>query len=124
MTLANRAALVGIAEIAPTRTSIGKTTLSLIADVAAAAVADAGLEPGDIDGLLVGPHVGETPQHVPATVAEYLGLQPRFAELVDLGGATAAGMIWRAAAAIAAGMCRTALCVLGNIREPSSERRG
>jgi acetyl-CoA acetyltransferase len=123
MTLANRAALVGVAEIAPTRISTGKTTLGLIAEVSAAAVADAGLEPGDIDGLLVGPHVGETPQHVPATVAEYLGLQPRFAELVDLGGASAAGMIWRAAAAISAGMCRTALCVLANIREPSGERR-
>ncbi len=36
---------------------------------------DAGLERDAIDGLLVGPQVGETPQHVAATVAEYLGLQ-------------------------------------------------
>lgn len=41
----------------------------------ARAVMDAGLERDAIDGLLVGPQVGETPQHVAATVAEYLGLQ-------------------------------------------------
>ena len=42
----------------------------------------------------------------PATVAEYLGLAPTVANVVDLGGASGPGMVWRAAAAIAAGMCR------------------
>jgi acetyl-CoA acetyltransferase len=115
--------IIGIGELPPRRQSSGVTTLGLIAEVSAAAAADAGVAPSDIDGLLVGPQVGETPQHVPATVAEYLGLQPRFAELVDLGGATAAGMVWRAAAAVEAGMCRIALCVLANVREPDRERR-
>lgn len=110
-------AIVGIGELAPQRYSEGATTLSMLADASIGALVDAGLTPDAIDGLLVGPQVGETPQHVPATVAEYLGLQPAMAGMVDLGGASAAGMAWRAAAAIEAGMCETVLCVLGNINE-------
>lgn len=113
----SKAAIVGIGELAPQRYSSGETTLSMIAAASIDAVQDAGLGPGDVDGLLAGPQVGETPQHVPATVAEYLGLHPDMANVVDLGGASAAGMAWRAAAAIDAGMCDTVLCVLGNINE-------
>ncbi|MBY4383809.1 acetyl-CoA acetyltransferase [Rhodococcoides fascians] len=113
-----RAAVVGIAELPPERTTFGVTTLEMLARAARLAVLDAGLTPSDIDGVMCGPQVGETPQHVPATVAEYLGLQPDFADIVDLGGATGAGMLWRAAAAIEAGMCTTVLCVLGNTRDP------
>ncbi|XKH61876.1 thiolase family protein (plasmid) [Halomonas sediminis] len=115
--MSNQAAIVGIGELPPVRRTQGKATLDMIAEVSALAVADAGLEPAAIDGLLVGPQVGETPQHVPATVAEYLGLQPTMSNVVDLGGASGAGMAWRAGAAIAAGMCETVLCVLGNVRE-------
>lgn len=122
MSLRGSAAIVGAAETPPRRTTPGMTTLDMIAVTAGKAVADAGMEPDEIDGLLVGPQVGETPQHVPATVAEYLGLAPSYADLVDLGGATGAGMVWRAAAAIAAGMCETALCVLGNVRTDVSPR--
>lgn len=118
----SRGVIVGVGELKPRRTTTGETTLGLIADVARAAVLDAGLGPEDIDGLLVGPQVGETPQHVPATVAEYLGLQPRMANVVDLGGASGPGMVWRAAAAIAAGMCETVLCVLANTREETPPR--
>jgi acetyl-CoA acetyltransferase len=116
------AAIVGIAELAPVRRTEGATTLGMIADVAAEAVRDAGIEPHAIDGLLVGPQVGETPQHVPATVAEYLGLAPTMANVVDLGGASGAGMAWRAAAAVAAGMCEAVLCVLANAREMNPPR--
>lgn len=123
MTLNKRCALVGVAEIPPARTTPGVTTLEMIARASRMALTDSGLTPADIDGLIVGPQVGETPQHVPATVAEYLGLQPRFADIVDLGGATGAGMVWRAAAAISAGMCETVLCVLGNTRDPGSASR-
>ena len=118
----SKAAIVGIGELTPVRHTEGETTLGMIAAVARLALIDAGLEPGAIDGLLVGPQVGETPQHVPATVAEYLGLRPRMANVVDLGGASAAGMIWRAAAAIAAGMCETVLCVLANTHEANPPR--
>lgn len=116
------AAIVGIGELKPHRSTDGRTTLDMIAEVSRLAVQDAGLEPQQIDGLLVGPQVGETPQHVPATVAEYLGLKPSMANVVDLGGASAAGMVWRAAAAIASGMCETVLCVLANTRQEPAPR--
>ncbi len=49
---------------------------------------------------------------VPATLAEYLGLPLDYGERVDLGGATSAGMIWRAAAAVELGLCEAVLCVV------------
>lgn len=116
-------ALIGVAELPPQRTTPGFSTLDMIARVSRLAAEDAGITPSDIDGLLVGPQVGETPQHVPATVAEYLGLQPSYADVVDLGGASGAGMVWRAAAAINAGMCETVLCVLANTRDPQNVPR-
>ncbi|GAA3762575.1 acetyl-CoA acetyltransferase [Spinactinospora alkalitolerans] len=116
-------AIVGIGELAPQRYSSGSTTLSMIAEASILAAHDAGITPDAIDGLLVGPQVGETPQHVPATVAEYLGLRPRMANVVDLGGASAVGMAWRATAAIASGMCETVLCVLGNVNDRGVARR-
>ena len=112
-----RAAISGIAELKPQRKTTGVSTMELLLDVSAKAAKDADIEPSQIDGLLVGPQVGETPQHVPATVAEYFGMQPTMSNVVDLGGASGAGMIWRAAAAIAAGQCETVLCVLGNHRD-------
>lgn len=115
-------AIAGIGELKPVRSTTDATTLGMIAEVARLAVEDAGFEPGAIDGLLVGPQVGETPQHVPATVAEYLGLRPNMTNVVDLGGASGAGMMWRATAAIAAGMCETVLCVLANTRETEPSR--
>ena len=110
------AAISGIGELKPQRRTDGVSTMELLIEVSARAAADAGIVPDEIDGLLVGPQVGETPQHVPATVAEYFGMQPTMSNVVDLGGASGPGMIWRAAAAIAAGQCETILCVLGNHR--------
>ena len=115
-------AICGIGELKPERRTHGVTTMELLARVSKLAVEDAGLEPAEVDGLLMGPQVGETPQHVPATLSEYLGLQPTMANVVDLGGASGPGMVWRAAAAIEAGMCETVLCVLGNHRNDPAPR--
>ncbi|SDO54920.1 thiolase family protein [Halobacillus aidingensis] len=116
-------AIIGIGELKPVRYSEGKTTLSLIAESVRLAIKDAGISKEDVDGLLVGPQVGETPQHVPATVSEYLGIDPTMSNTVDLGGATGPGMIWRAAAAIQAGMCETVVCVLANKNEKGETLR-
>jgi len=115
-------AITGISELPVLRQTQGQTTLGYIARAVKLAVKDAGLEKNEIDGLLVGPQVGETPQHVPATVAEYLGIQPTMSNVVDLGGASGAGMIWRAAAAIAMGQCENVVCVLANVREEEMPR--
>ena len=115
MSLRAVAAVVGVAERAPQRYTADETNLDLLSGVAIDAMADAGIDRTQVDGLLVHP-IGGLPGFVPATVAEFLGLRPRFAEVVDLGGATGAGMVWRAAAAIGAGMCTTCLCLTGTRR--------
>lgn len=116
--LSPHAAISGIGELKPVRKTENVATMDMLMRVSAEALADAGIGPDEVDGLLVAPQVGETPQHVPATVAEYFGIQPTMANVVDLGGASGPGMIWRAAAAIAAGQCKTVLCVIGNHRNP------
>ncbi|WP_299471951.1 thiolase family protein [uncultured Roseibium sp.] len=120
--LSPRTAISGIGELKPVRRTEGVTTLELLMQVSALALQDAGIGSDQVDGLLVGPQVGETPQHVPAMVSEYFGLQPTMSNMVDLGGASGPGMIWRAAAAIAAGQCETVLCVLGNHRNTPAPR--
>jgi len=114
MSLRGRAAAIGIAEMAPCKDMGGWTPLAIIAGMAREAIADAGLEPDDIDGLLTGVPVGDTGMLYPASVVEYLGLRARYLDVVDIGGASAAGMLWRAAAAIDAGLCSTVLCVCGD----------
>ncbi|HVN86959.1 MAG TPA: thiolase family protein [Candidatus Binatia bacterium] len=123
MSLRGAAAIVGLAERPPQRYSGEETLLELASGVAAEAIADSGIARARIDGLIVHP-MGGLPGFVPATVAEYLGLQPTFAEIVDLGGATGAGMVWRAAAAIQAGMCTNCLCVTATTRRPRPTRVG
>ncbi len=115
MSLRGVAAVVGLAERAPRRYTAEETNLDLLSGVAVDALADAGIDRSAVDGLLVHP-IGGLPGFVPATVAEFVGLRPSFAEVVDLGGATGAGMVWRAAAAIGAGLCHTCLCLTGTRR--------
>jgi len=76
------------------------------------AMVDAALVPRDVDGLLLAPTFAGAPVTIASMVADSLGLRPAYCDVVDLGGATAAGMVWRAGAAIQAGACRSVLCVL------------
>jgi acetyl-CoA acetyltransferase len=104
-------AVTGIAESAPIPKTEA-TYLELAAAVGREAMLDAGLTPAAVDGVLVAPMMAGAPTTLPAMTAEYLGLAPSYCDIVDLGGASAQGMAWRAAAAIAAGACTNVLCVL------------
>lgn len=109
------AAIVGAAQYKPQKYSEAPQMFHLeqVADLASQALADAGLQASDLDGLVInGPHFHEASVFVPAMAAEYLGLAVNFAEVVDLGGTTPVGMVWRAAAAIEMGLCQAVLCVL------------
>lgn len=115
MSLRGRAAIVGCAQYRPEKYATAPRMFHLeqIAELAGQALADAGLELQDLDGLAVnGAHFNEASAFVPAVVAEYLGIRVGFAEVVDLGGTSAVAMAWRAAAAIELGLCRAVLCVL------------
>lgn len=111
MGLTGKAAIVGYAEWPSRRKWSGRPLHSLEqwARLGREALDDAGLQPADVDGVCVG-NLSEAPRFVPATLAEYLGLEVNFAEHMDLGGATPVGMIWRAAAAIELGLCQAVLC--------------
>lgn len=105
----------------PTRNTEGETTLSLMAKSGLSAIEDSGLEFGDVDGVIVHP-IGGVAMLTPSTVLEYMGMEADFAEVVDLGGASGAGMIWRAVAAIEAGMCMACVCITGSSRRKRTPR--
>lgn len=115
MKLREETAITGMAELKPSKTPGGRTTLGLFSEVAGLAIRDAGLRPSDIDGLLVTPPIEDTTFMWPAQVAEYLKLKPRFLDMVELGGASGCGSILRAALAVAAGLCRHCICLSGGI---------
>ena len=119
MSMRGKAAIIGIGEFKPTRYTEGATTLGMLAEVGRLAIADAGLETGAIDGLVT-ESFAEAPMFAPATMVEYLGIDAKFAEVVDHGGATGAGMVARAAMAISAGLCETVLCLTAARRESRS----
>jgi acetyl-CoA acetyltransferase len=86
-------------------------------------VDDAGVDATAVNGLLC--HgLAESDMFVPATLSEYLGLPVNFGERVDLGGATSAGMVWRAAVAVELGLCDAVLAVVpGSSVLPKSVRQ-
>lgn len=121
MGLRGEAAIVGIAEYPHQRRYVGprKFTLSQWAELTRMALDDAGLRASDINGIVCS-DIRESGMFTPATVVEYLGQPVNFAERIDLGGATAVGMIWRAAAAIELGICDVVVCALPALPIPSN----
>ncbi|OBK25959.1 transporter [Mycobacterium asiaticum] len=123
--LRGEAAIIGIAELPAERrqTRPASFTLDQYAALAKAVIEDAGVKPAVVNGLSC--HgIAESDMFAPATLSEYLGLPVNFGDRVDLGGATAAGMVWRAAAAVELGICDAVLAVVpGSLELPRSERR-
>ena len=122
--LRGEAAIVGIAELSAERrpTKPPQFTLDQYAVLAKMVIEDAGVDPARVTGLIT--HgVAESAMFAPATLCEYLGLPLDFGERVDLGGASAAGMVWRAAAAVELGVCDAVLAVVpGSAAMPPSQR--
>ncbi len=94
----------------------GASPLTLMAQAARQALAEAGLRRRDVDGLITG-YATTMPHLMLSTVfAEYFGLKPHYAHVVQLGGATGAAMLALADALIHAGTCRHVLVVAGENR--------
>jgi acetyl-CoA C-acetyltransferase len=112
------AALVGFTEWAPQRKwDQPMFSMEACAKLASEALADAGIDKGEVDGLVIG-GLQESPLFPPLALAEYLQIQANFGEVVDIGGASSAGMIWRAAAAIEIGLCETVLVLVHSTPAP------
>jgi len=122
MGLRGDAHIVGFAERPSQRKFAGtpRLTVEQWAGLAADALADAGIAASEVDGIVCAGDVIESRMFVPATLAEYCGWKVNFAERTDLGGASAVGMVWRAAAAIELGICDVVVgATVGEPRPPS-----
>ena len=100
----------------------GSTPLTLMAQAANMALADAGIARQAIDGLLCG-YATTLPHLMLSTVfAEHYGLRPHYAHALQLGGATACAMVMLARELVDAGRCREVLVVAGENRLSGQKR--
>jgi acetyl-CoA acetyltransferase len=99
-------AIVGAAETTELGIIPDRSQLGLNADAGLNAMADAGLKPGDIDGIAT---AGESP----VALSYYLGITPAWVDGTAVGGCSFMLHVRHAAAAINAGLCRTVLVVHG-----------
>jgi acetyl-CoA acetyltransferase len=112
-----RAVIAGVGHTAFGRLP-DRTAWDLEAEAAVAAVADAGLRPGDVDGLLTDPGPtqgvldGITPHFL--RLGAQLGLDPTYTGAEILGGAGSVAIVERAALAVEAELCDACLCVYGD----------
>lgn len=106
--LKDKACITGVGESKFGR-GLGKTELQLLLDASLAAIADAGLRPHDIDGI-IGPPVGAAAEHMAAN----LGIEDlRYATTVHMGGASPLVSLQSAAMAVACGIANHVLIPVG-----------
>ena len=109
--LSHQGYIVGIAEH-PCRRADGIPLAQLHADVALAALKDAGLSADDIDGYLC---ASDAPGIGSMTMAQYLGLRHlRYVDNTETGGSAYLVLVERAIEAIALGKCNVALITMAD----------
>ena len=109
MSLREKAAITGVGETAYVRGS-GKSAFQLQVEASLTAIADAGLTPKDIDGIIP---IGITGAPAEEFVTSFGIPDLRFSALTPLGGASSIAAVQCAAAAIAAGLCNHVLIAAG-----------
>jgi len=102
--------------ITPQGKVYGNSALGFAVDAVSLALADAGLERGDLDGLLLNPGLAWHDLGMGSfQLQQTMGLKNlRLSATMNLGGASAIAMIQHAAQAIAAGVCSTVACVFSD----------
>ena len=104
----DRSAITGVGETEFVK-GTERTAVDMMLDASRRAIADAGLKPSDIDGM-VPPPIYTTSEEMAAN----LGIDVlRFAATVHMGGASPITALQNAAMAIASGLCDHVLVTLG-----------
>lgn len=110
------ASFIRAATVTPFGRLEGSSAISLMGDAAQAALDAAGMERGDIDGLICG-YATTHPHLMLSTVfAEHFGIRPAYAHAVQLGGGTGAAMLMLADMAVRSGEAKNVLVVAGENR--------
>ena len=92
----------------------GRSTVSLNVEAIRKALADAGVDKRDVDGLMVKAPTSKFEMMYAQKLAEALGMQPRIGGVYDHGGASNISMISYAVMAIEAGQCEIAVVALAD----------
>ena len=108
--LRGSAAVIGIGQ-AGLGEMPGHSALDILGLSAEAALADCGLKLSDVDGLFAATSFHCMPT---VSVAEYLGIHPRFSDGSMIGGASFVAYLQTAAMALQAGLCEVALIAYGS----------
>ncbi|MEL7559280.1 thiolase [Stutzerimonas chloritidismutans] len=117
-TLRGKTAIVGIGS-AGIGAAPGFSAIELLGQASLAAIADAGLSLGDIDGIFAA-----TSSHAFPTlsVAEYLGIRPSFFDGTNVGGSSFEMHLLQATLALEAGLCNAALICYGSNQRTAGGR--
>ena len=89
----------------------GRSAMELLAESVHLALADAGLSLADVDGVFAATAVHSM---AAMSVAEYLGVQPKFSSGSNIGGASFQAHALNAALALEAGLCNVAVIAYGS----------
>ena len=100
-----KVAIVGAAETTELGIAPNMSTTQLHVDAIVNAIKDCGIDKNQIDGIATTMN--------PAILAHYLGIVPRWLDNTSVGGTSFLIQVRHAAAAIAMGMCDTALVAMG-----------
>jgi acetyl-CoA acetyltransferase len=117
-TLRGAAAVVGVAT-AGTGEAPGRTSIELLGEAAIAALSDAGVALSEVDGVFAATGVHGVPV---LSVAEYLGLRPRYLGGTNVGGSSFEVHLLQAAMALQAGLCDVALIAYGSNQRTAGGR--
>lgn len=118
-TLSGRAAVVGIGATEFSKAS-GRSELQLSVEATRAALADCGIAPGEVDGLVT--FTMDTSSEI--ALARELGMgELSFFSRVNYGGGAACGTVQQAAMAVATGVADVVVCYRG-FNERSGQRFG
>src|SRR5881409_3472484 len=119
MTLSGRAAIAGIGATEFSKDS-GRSELRLAAEAVRAALADAGLTPSDVDGLVT--FTQDTNTEI--AVAREVGIPSlTFFSRIHYGGGAACATVQQAAMAVATGVAEVVVCYRA-FNERSGQRFG